>query len=136
MGDKNEVDEILSAYKVDTSKSTSPIFFVDKKGELLSEDKLKVYSDKLLDMLIEQAASKKDFGMMSATLRNLIELKKSWYPAAQINKNLNVNVFGEQLQTWVKARKQLKDNSDEQINKEILVTVDNSYKEENLEDDK
>jgi len=129
---KTNVDEFLKQYNLINSTSGS-VVITNSDGfiiKVLQEDLIKQYSAELVDFLINNTRKYKDFGMAQATLKQLIEVKKAWWPAAQTNRNLNVNVFDEQLKKWFEVRQSIKESSKDEIEKEILVTIDKSYKDE------
>ena len=124
-----EIDDLLNEYKSNTSfkEGSSIPKFVDKEGKILTEEKLKVYSDAVLDKLIEIASYKNDFKLLSVVLRNLVELKRVWYPATQKSIQANVNLFSEQLEKWIIARKELAKLKGED-NKVIEFEIENAEK--------
>lgn len=111
-----EVDDLL---KKTNLSSTSPIFFIDENGHPLSEEKIKVYTGKTLDLLIAELNRKPDLIRASIVLKGLNETKKNWYPATQKNINANIGIFDDHLKKWLEARKQLPNNSIEEINLEV-----------------
>lgn len=110
------VDEFLNKFKLE---STPSVVFIDKEGKLLSEDKIKYYTDKVLDEVLNQAMKRKDFVMLQQTLRSLLDAKKTWYPATQKAISANVNVFEDQLKAWVSVRQTMNNNSKEVIVEEV-----------------
>jgi hypothetical protein len=117
-----EVDEFLDEYnkKNDKNKSTSDII-------ILKEELINKYSAQLVDFLLSQTNKFKDFGMAQATLKQLIELKKAYWPATIKTAQLNVNVFDEQLKKWAAVRKNIKSSPNEEIVKEVeeeLIAID------------
>ena len=116
MGD---VDEFV---KKTALSSTSPIFFYDDKGnkeELLSEIKLRFYTDKMVDALITEYNRKPDSLKGNMLLKNLLEAKKIWYPAVQKNVNTNIGIFDTHLKDWIAARSKLPNSSPEVITLEV-----------------
>jgi hypothetical protein len=104
MVEESKVDKLLAKHDVSTIK------LYDSNGKLiktLSEDEIKMYSQELVEYLIDKARTYKDVGMMNAVLKQLIEIKKAYWPATQTSKNLNVNVFDDQLSKWYQATKEL-----------------------------
>jgi hypothetical protein len=121
MTEESEADKFLKPFKeFQKDAGTAPLLFVDKDGKLLTEEKIKFYSDKMLDMLIDIAGKKKDYGVINATLKTLIEIKKAWHPATlkSINANINTN-FSEQLKQFYTVRQAFNNDSKEIIIEEI-----------------
>ena len=114
--DKTTVNDLLNKTNL---KSSSPIFFIDEDNNPLSEEKLKVYTGKTLDLIITELNRKPDLIRASIVLKGLNETKKNWYPATQKNITANVGIFDEHLKKWLEVRKQLPSNSIEQINLEV-----------------
>jgi len=105
MEEKSEVDKALVHGPTDIIK------IYDAKGDViktLNEDEIKLFSKELLDGLLSQSRRYKDFGMMSKLLQQLIDIKKAYWPATQTNKNLNINLYDEQLEKWKEAAKELR----------------------------
>jgi hypothetical protein len=86
---------------------------------ILKEDLVKKYSAELVDFLMDESRRYKDFGMSSKVLQQLIDLKKAYWPAAQTNKNYNVDVFDSQLKTWIETTMQMPGITKTQIKNEI-----------------
>lgn len=123
MGEEEQKKDVNAYLQKITLNSTSPIAFYDSEtNEPLSEKKLKFYTDKLLDALINDFNRKPDFTKNSIVLRHALEAKKIWYPATQKQINTNVNIFDKHLKDWIEARKQLPNNNQEQIEIEIVNT--------------
>jgi len=119
MGEVEQKMDVNAYLQKTTLSSTSPIVFYDASGNILSEDKVKYYSDKVLDLMISDLNRKPDLGKSSIILRHLTDIKKTWYPATQKQINTNVNLFDKHLKDWIDARKQLPNHNEEQIVIEI-----------------
>lgn len=125
MADKDaEADALISKFTASKAKEVI----------VLREDLIKDYSAELVDYLIGEVRKYKDFNMANSVLKQLIELKRAYWPAAQTNKNLNVNVFDEKMKQWIDTYKTMKPQNKEEMKKEITVTIDSSYKEDELKD--
>jgi hypothetical protein len=87
---------------------------------VLKEDLIKEYSAELVEFLIGQTRRYKDFGMSQATLKQLIELKKAYWPAT--NKNLQLTAttdFNNLLDKWMEARSTIKVIDKKEIENEV-----------------
>jgi hypothetical protein len=104
-----EVDKFISKYS--TSASSEVV--------ILKEELLRKYTSELVDFLLGESRKFKDFGMASTTLKQIIEVKKAFFPEAITSRNLNVNVFQNQLQDWAKIRKEIKKDENSVIIKEV-----------------
>lgn len=105
MTQKSEVDLLLEKTNV------GKVQVYDKEGNVvktLTEEEIKSTTQEVLDYMLDSARKYKDFGQLTNVLKNLIELKKAYWPSTQVNKNLNINVFDAQLEKWQKARQELK----------------------------
>lgn len=121
---KTDVDEVLEKFKSTETPSSVTIYSKDGKViRTLDEEELKSISKEVLEYLLNDVRKYKDFGMAATTLKNIIELKKAWFPATQVNKNLNVNLFDDQLSKWYQARKELKQLEGKEA---IIVTTEQS----------
>lgn len=112
---KTEVDLLLEKYN---KPNPSSLVVFDSKGNKIktfTEEEIAGISKEVLDYLLEDIRKYKDFGMGTKVLQQLIELKKAYFPATQVNKNLNVNLFDDQLSKWFIARKELKKMEEKQI---------------------
>jgi len=76
------------------------------KGEnisFLDEIDLNGVTKEIIDFLLDAVRESKDERKAMRLAEVLIELKKAWYPAAQTNKNINVNLFENQLNKWLEV---------------------------------
>ena len=91
------VDKLLEKTK---PQHLNSVKFYDKDGNIISEltdEVLKKLSQETLEYMMSDVRRFKDFGMASVIGKQLIELKKAWFPATITSKNLNVNVFSDQV---------------------------------------
>ena len=82
---------------------------------VLKEELIKQYSAELVDFLMDKAMERKDFGMASKVLSQLVEVKKAYWPATQKNVNVGVDIFDVQLDKWFKAQQIISQNKPEEI---------------------
>lgn len=113
-GANGGIDSFIQTYSIPASS----IQILDKDGNViktLNEEDLKSLSQEVLGLMINDVRKYKDFGMNNTVLKQLIELKKAWFPATQVSKNLNVNLFDTQLNKWYEAAKELRKQRKEEI---------------------
>jgi hypothetical protein len=106
----SEVDAILSRYDENKLSNTPEILVLDEHGKLLrvlTEQGLKLITQETVDFLIAEVRRHQDVGMSNALLKQLIELKKAYYPATQKSVQANVDAFDTQLAKWFEAKKEL-----------------------------
>lgn len=128
MEENSEVDRLLEDIR---RKKTKHLVVFSEEGQVLKkldEEEIQSLSKEIIDYLIGDIRKYKDFGMSTKVLQQLIDLKKAYWPATQMNKNMNVTVFDEQLKKWILARQELKDENKEELKNEVIHTIDDSYK--------
>jgi hypothetical protein len=129
------VDEFLDKRTSDTGSSlydenTSAAINTDSSKPdvvsdviVLKEELINKYSAGLVEFLISQTKRYKDFGMAQSTLKQLIELKKTYWPATQKNANVNITLFDDQLKKWAAVRRSIKADPNTVIMKEVRDTL-------------
>jgi len=125
------VDNFLDKYK-----NTTEIVKEEEKKEVivLKEELLRTYSAELVDFLLKQTKKYKDFNMAQITLKQIVEVKKAFFPATQKSIVATGDIFKNQLVQWIEVAQNIDNTKNrEEIKNEILVTVDNSYKEDEVD---
>jgi hypothetical protein len=89
---------------------------------ILKEELIKNYSAELIDYLINDTRKHKDFDKANSVLKQLIELKKAYWPATQKSVQSNLDIFDDKLKKWIEARKKA-GNTSKEIAEDIIVTI-------------
>lgn len=118
MTDKTEVDMILERYN--GAATSDSVVLVNQSGAVikaLNEEDIKLFTQEVLDLVLSDVRKYKDFGQSTKVLQQLLEIKKAYWPATQVNKNMNINLFDDALEKWYKAAKELKRLKEEEKEK-------------------
>jgi len=91
---------------------------VIKRGSseyVLTEKRIRELTSKFIELCNEDASLHNDFGKNTAVVKLLIDIKKAWFPETNKNINLNIESFDENLNIWMKKRKELIEKSNEEV---------------------
>ena len=92
-----------------TNQSNEAIIIIKKDGKetVLDERTVRLYTEELIEYLLEEVRSVKDFGKNTKLVQQLIEIKKAYWPATLKSITADVTVpFEKQVEQFLALRKE------------------------------